>query len=125
MTSKMPVLLIPVEIQVRELDAKLLLACERIIAVLEKTAADLPKLPGPPIGDRLQGWFKATKRRVRRWSKLRRTDPTRSLEHQQNKYPEVSLDEMRVRVARFLQVLGDNGRLNVEKIYHKLFRISR
>ena len=44
---------------------------------------------------------------------------------QQNKYPEVSLDGMRVGVARFLQVLGDNGRLNVEQIYHKLFRISR
>ena len=125
MTSRKAVLLIPVENQVRELDAKLLLACESIIAVLEKTAADLPKLPGPPIGDRLQGWFKATKRRVRRWSKLRRTDPTRSLEHQQNKYPEVSLDGMRVWVARFLKVLGDNGRLNVEQIYHKLFRISR
>lgn len=117
--------MIPVEIQVRELDAKLLLACESIIAVLEKTAADLTKLPGPPIGDRLQGWFKATKRSVRRWSKLRRTDPTRSLAQQQNKYPEVSLDRMRVRGARFLQVLGDNGRLNVEQIYHKLFRISR
>jgi len=87
MTSKMPVLLIPVEIQVRELDAKLLLACERIIAVLERTAADLPKLPGPPIGDRLQGWFKATKRRVRRWSKLRRTDPTRSLETSKTSIP--------------------------------------
>ena len=121
----MPVLLIPVEIQVRELDAKLLLACESIIAVLEKTAADLTKLPGPPIGNRLQRWFKATKRRVRRWSTLRKTDPTRSLEHQQNEYPEVSLDGVRIRVARFLEVLGDNGRLNVEQIYHKLFRISR
>ena len=36
------------------------LACERIIDVLEKAAADLPNLPRPPIGDRVQGWFKAT-----------------------------------------------------------------
>jgi hypothetical protein len=101
------------------------LACERIVDVLEKTAADLPNLPGPPIGERLQGWFKATKRRVRRWSKLRKTDPTRSLEHQQNKYPEVPLGEMRARVARLLEVMGDDSRLNVEQIYHKLFRITR
>jgi hypothetical protein len=100
------------------------LACARIIDVLEKAAADLPNLPGPPIGDHLQGWFTATTRRVRRWLKLRKTDFTRSLEHQQNKYPEVPLGEMRDRIARFQQVLGDNGRLNVEQICPRLFRIS-
>ena len=100
------------------------LACERIIDVLQKTSAELPNLPRPPLGDRLEGWFKATKRRVRRWSKLRKTDANRSLEHQQNKYPEVPLDEVRARVARFQQVLGNNGRLNVEQICHRLLRIS-
>jgi surface carbohydrate biosynthesis protein len=100
------------------------LACERIIDVLEKAAADLPNLPLPPIGDRMQGWYRATKRRVRRWSKLRKSDATRTLEHQQRKNPEVPLDAVRARLARFQQVLGDNGRLNVEQIYNRLFRIS-
>ncbi len=100
------------------------LACERIIDVLEKTASDLPNLPGPPLGDHFQGWLTANKRRVRRWFKLRKTDATRSLEHQQKKYPEVPLGEVRDRITRFQQVLGENGRLNVEPIYHKLFRIS-
>ena len=100
------------------------LACERIIDVLEKAAADLPNLAGPPIGDHLQGWFTATTRRARRWLKLRKTDSTRSLEHQQNKYPEVTLGEMRDRIARFQQVLGDNGQLNIEQICPRLFRIS-
>ncbi len=100
------------------------LACEKIIDVLKRAAVDLSSLPGPPMGDRLQGWLKATRRRIRRWIKLRKTDPTRSLEHQQNKYPEVSLAEVRNRVARFQQILGDDDRLNVEKISHSLFRIS-
>ena len=100
------------------------LACEKIVDVLERAAADLSNLPGPPVGDRLQGWFKAIKRRVRRWIKLRKTDSTRSLEHQQKKYPEVSLAEVRNRVARFQEVLGDDDQLNVEKICHSLFRIS-
>jgi len=100
------------------------LACERIIDVLERAAADLPNLLGPPIGHRLQGWFKANKRRLRRWSKLRKKDSTRSLEHQQKKNPEVPLGEVRDRVARFQQVLGDNDRLNVEHFCHRLFRIS-
>ena len=100
------------------------LACEQIVDVLERAAADLSNLPGPPVGDRLHGWFKANKRRVRRWIKLRKTDSTRSLEHQKKKYPEVSLAELRNRVARFQQVLGDDGRFNVEQICHSLFRIS-
>ena len=100
------------------------LACERIVDVLERVMADLPNLPRPPMGDRLQGWFKATKRRVRRWNKLRKTDSTRSLEHQQKKNPEVPLAEVRNRVARFQRVLGDDAQLNVEQACHSLFRIS-
>jgi hypothetical protein len=85
-----------------------------------------------PFGDRLRGWRKATKRRVRQLSKLRKKNKkkqkkqsfTRLLEHQQNKYPEVPLVEVRARVARFQQVLRDNHRLNVEQFHHRLFRIS-
>jgi surface carbohydrate biosynthesis protein len=101
------------------------LACERIVDVLEKAAADLIRQPLPPIRDRLQGWFKTTKRRWKRWSKQHKKDPTRSLEHQQNKYPEVALEKMRARLERFLKVLGDDGRLKVEQVRQKLFRISR
>jgi surface carbohydrate biosynthesis protein len=100
------------------------LACERIIDVLAKASAELPNLPRPPLGDRLQGWFKATNRRIRRWSKQRKTDSNRSLAHQQKKFPEVPLGEVRDRVARFQQVLRDNGKLSVEQIYRRLFRIS-
>ena len=100
------------------------LACERIIDVLEKTSAELPNLPMPPLYVRLNGWRKATKRRVRRWSKLRKADLNRSLAHQQNKYPEVPLGEVRARVERFQQVLRDNHQLNVEQFYHRLFQIS-
>ena len=92
--------------------------------VLEKVANDLPGLPGPSMGDTLQGWVTANTRRVRRWVKLRKKDSTRSLEHQQKKYPEVPLGEVRDRIIRFQQVLGDNSRLNVEPICQTLFRIS-
>jgi surface carbohydrate biosynthesis protein len=50
------------------------LACERIIDVLEKSMAGLSKMPLPPLKDRLEGWFKTTKRRVRRRSKQRSED---------------------------------------------------
>jgi hypothetical protein len=72
----------------------------------------------------LEGWFKATKRRVRRRSKLRSADANKSLAHHNKKNPEISLDEMRTRVARFQEVLGDDGQVKVEQIYNTLFRIS-
>ncbi len=100
------------------------LACERIIDVLEKTVDGLSKIPLPPLRDRLEGWYKATKRRVRRRSKLRSADANKSLAHHNKKNPEISLDEMRTRVARFQQVLGDDGQFKVEQIYDRLFRIS-
>jgi surface carbohydrate biosynthesis protein len=100
------------------------LACERIIDVLEKTAEGMSKIPLPSLRDRLEGWFKATKRRMRRRSKLRRADANKSLAHHNKKNPEISLDEMRARVARFQEVLDDAGQVKVEQIYNTLFRIS-
>jgi surface carbohydrate biosynthesis protein len=100
------------------------LACERIVDVLEKSVEGLPKLIMPPLRDRLEGWFKATKRRVRQRSKLRKADANKSLAHHSKKNPEIPLDEMRTRIARFQQVLGDDGQFYVEPIYDKLFRIS-
>ena len=100
------------------------LACERIIDVLETAAEGLSKLPMPPLKDRLEGWFKVTKRRLRRRSKLRGADADRSLAHHNKKNPEISINEMRARTQRFQQVLGDEEQLNVEQIYDKLFLIS-
>ena len=100
------------------------LACERIVDVLEESVEGLPKLRLPPLRDRLEGWIKATKRRVRQRSKLRKADVNKSLAHHNKKNPEIPLDEMRTRIARFQQVLGHGGQFYVEPIYDKLFRIS-
>jgi len=101
------------------------LACERIIEVLAEAAADLGSTPKPPAGDRLQGWFKATRRRWRGWFKQRRKDRNLSLEHQKNKYPEVALEDVRARITRFLNVLHDDCRLEVEQVSRNLFAVRR
>jgi surface carbohydrate biosynthesis protein len=100
------------------------LACERIVDILVKIADDLSKLPKLPLRDRLINWFKATKRRVRKRSQSRDTGPHTSLEYQRHKYSRISPSDLRTRIARFEQVLGDGGELNVNQIYAKLFRIS-
>ncbi len=102
------------------------LACERIVDVLEKAATDLLDLSKPPIGHRLHEWYRAVKRRRRkqRRAKQQKKDPALSLEHQQKKYPEVTIEDVRARLSRFMKVLGDDDQLDVKKIHQKLFRIS-
>ncbi len=100
------------------------LACERIVDVLGELVEGQSQWPKPPLRDRLEGLFKATKRRMRQRSRSRDTGSDKSLEFQRHKYPEISLDEVRARIARFQQVLGHEEELNVDQIYRKLFRIS-
>jgi len=100
------------------------LACERMVDVLGKLVEGQSQSPKPPLRDRLEGLFKATKRRMRQRSKSQDTGSDKSLEFQRHKYPEISLEEVRARIARFQQVLGHGGELNVDQIYRMLFRIS-
>jgi surface carbohydrate biosynthesis protein len=100
------------------------LACERIVDVLVKIADDLYKLPKPPLRYQLKIRYKANRRRLRRWSKSREKGPHESLGYQRHKYSGISPNDLRVRIVRFQQVLGDDGQLNVKQIYAKLFRIS-
>jgi len=100
------------------------LACERMVDVFVKMADNLPQSPKPPLRDRLKGFFKSSKRRRRQRSKSRDTGSDESLEFQRHKYPDITLKEMRTRIAKFQQLLGDDGEVNVGQIYQKLFRIS-
>jgi hypothetical protein len=94
------------------------------VDVLLKIADDLSKMPNLPIRDRFKNWFKATKRRWRKRSKSNNAPPHTSLQYHRHKYSGISPDDLRERIARFQQVLKDEGELNVNQIYARLFRIS-
>lgn len=100
------------------------LACERIVDVLEKAIADLGTSSKPPLTSRLTGWYKATKRRVRRRSKSRNTGPHKSREHHLKKNPAIPVQDLCDRIARFQQLLGVDRQPRVDQIHAKLFRIS-
>ncbi len=99
------------------------LACERIIDVLEKIVDDLSGLPKPPLGKRLENWYKATKRRKRQMSKLRIARSDKWLEFEHHRYPAIFIEDLRSRITRFQHVLGKTGKLKVNQIYPKLFQI--
>jgi hypothetical protein len=86
---------------------------------------DLSKLSGPPIWGRLGKWYTATKRRMRQRLRQRLARPNNVLEFQQHRYPDISIEETRSRLAKFQQILGKDGDLKVDQIYPKLFRIRR
>ena len=101
------------------------LASERIVDVLERIVDDLSKLPAPPLWGRLKKMYKASRRRRRKRIKPPGPHSDRSVEFQRHKYPDISVEEFRSRLARFQQILGRNGDLKVDQVYTKLFRIRR
>jgi surface carbohydrate biosynthesis protein len=100
------------------------LACERIVDVLENIMANLATSPKPPLFDRLTGWYKVTKRRLRQRSKSRNKGSHKSLEHHLKKNPEIPMSDLKDRIARFQQLLGADGQPQVDQLNAKLFRIS-
>ena len=101
------------------------LACERIVDVCEKIIDGPFERPKPGILDRLSGYCLATMRTLKRQIKARLPRARKKPEFHRHRYPEVSLGDMRDRMLRFQQVLGDSSELQVEQISDRFFRISR
>jgi hypothetical protein len=100
------------------------LACERMVAVLEKVAERLSQSPQPPLTDRLSGWLQATHRRVRQSYKSHRPGSLKSMAFQRHRYPDITHDEVRTKISRFRHVLGDDGEPHIDQISKTLFKIS-
>jgi len=100
------------------------LACERIVDVLLKIADVFSRSPGPTLPDRVKGRLKATQRRLRQGFKSYLPDSPKSRKFQRHRYPKISPQQLDARLSRFLQILGDDGKLQLEQVSHKLFKIS-
>jgi len=100
------------------------LACERIVDVLEKVVGEMTGAPDPTRKNRLEGWFKTTKRRVRQRYKSYLPAALKSPEFERHRYPPIDAEEIRTRLSRFQQILGYRAELKVESIFGRLFRIS-
>ena len=100
------------------------LACERIVDVCEKIIDGQFERPKPNLLDRLSGHCMANMRTLKRKFKAHLPRARNKPEFHRHRYPEVSLEEMRRRVARFQQVLGNSTELQVELISGQFFRIN-
>ena len=100
------------------------LACERIVDVCEKIVEEQSERSKPGLLDRLTGYCMATMRTLKRQIKANLPRARNKPEFHRHRYPEVSLGDMRDRMSRFQQVLGDSSELQVEKISEQFFQIS-
>ena len=100
------------------------LACERIVDVLQTMVDSTSQMDKRPFRDRLEGHLEAAVRRVGRSLAPYLPGSHKSPKFERHRYPEISIEEVRERIARFQEVLGDKGKLKVELIGKRLFRIS-
>jgi len=100
------------------------LACDRIVDVCEKIIDGQSERSKPGLINRLTGYSMAKARTLKRQIKAHLPRARNKPDFHRHRYPEVSFDEMRRRIARFQQVLGDKRELRVEQISRQFFRIS-
>jgi hypothetical protein len=100
------------------------LACERIVDVCEKIVEGQSERSKPALFDRLTGYCMATMRTVKRKIKANLPRARKKPAFHRHRYPEVSLEDMRDRMLRFQQVLGDSKELRVERFSDQFFQIS-
>jgi surface carbohydrate biosynthesis protein len=99
------------------------LACERMVDVLEAIAAAHPALPAPALPKRLSGVVMAQSRflikRVKSYFPGTHAPP----EFHRHRYPGITLEELRRRIGRFQEILGDRTPVSAEAITAQIFRI--
>ncbi|MGD9136875.1 MAG: hypothetical protein PVH42_08940 [Desulfobacterales bacterium] len=100
------------------------LACERIVDVLEKISADRSRLPKPALKDRLNGNTRATVRRLTKQFMSYLPDSHNRVEFHRHRYPGISLSEIRERVSRIKNALGDRVKTEANQISSEIFRIG-
>ena len=100
------------------------LACEKIVDVLARVVDDLRRRSKPPALNRMEGWYRTTKRRIRQRIKSHLPGSTKSRSFERHRYPEMTREEIETRLKRFQNILGHSGPLRVERIFGKLLRIS-
>lgn len=100
------------------------LAGERIVDVLAVATDDLDEQPRRSLRPWIDGWQRATRRRMvkklKGWLPGSKYRPT----FQRHRYPGLTLVEMRELVTRFQKLLGDREPLSVDHVRDHIFRIA-
>jgi hypothetical protein len=101
------------------------LACERILDVLEELAAEMTAVSEPAFGDRLGAWLWTAKRRIKKRLRGYRQNMSHNKEDfLRYRYPEISLEDVHLRVSKFQELLHFDKDIKVELLAGQFFRLS-
>ena len=100
------------------------LACERIVDVIENMLRAQPDFPAPSLRNRVQGWSLAAARRLSRHIRKKLPGNHAPPEFHQHRYPGISVQQLKARISRFQQLLGDDSRITAEPISDQIFRVG-
>jgi hypothetical protein len=100
------------------------LASERIVDTLEREIGRQRQNSQGGVASRLHGRYLASKRRLKkRFKSLLPTSINRP-EFQRHRYPEVPVEEIRAKISKFQQLLGNAGDFKLEQLSTQFYRIS-
>jgi len=100
------------------------LACERIVDVLESMMEGRSELPKPVVNDRLYGWYKTTWRGLKKRIRSYLPGSHRAPAFLRHRYPSISLEDVRERISRLQEALGESREVEIEQVSRQFFRIS-
>ncbi len=99
------------------------MACERMVDVLDRIAADQAKPLSRAWAHRADRWLARKGLHLLRQIKSRLPGSHNRPEFQRHRYPGLPLDEVRSRIARFQRLLGDDTRIVVEPVTATIYRL--
>lgn len=100
------------------------LAADRMIDVLESAGYLRKRPPAGPLGEHLRGWCHNRLRTLVKHVNMRRPGHRNHIAYHRHRWPDITVDEVRRRVARLGAVLNRFGSVRVRAHGRHLFRIS-
>lgn len=101
------------------------LACERIVAVLDKMSDEWDQDAKTGFSDRMAGWLWATRRRIKKRLRGYRANMSHNRsEFLKYRYPDISREDIQERIDRYSQLLGYKDALKVTQFGGGFFRIT-
>jgi surface carbohydrate biosynthesis protein len=101
------------------------LACERMVDVFDELVNSQIDPPRPSARQKLKSRWWASRRRIKKRFRGHLTDMSHNRdEFLKHRYPEITPEELRGKIALFQKAIGNRTELKVEKIYQQFYRIS-
>jgi hypothetical protein len=100
------------------------LAADRIVDVLVSGEYSVKKPPAVPVGEYVEGWLQNKVRTTKKLINMRRPGHRNNAAFHAHRFPDISVGEIRERIARIGRLLNRFQNIRVEQHSKHIFRIN-